>query len=234
MYFERATPSGSFVEVEVVGQTLVRRWGRIGSPTAYQREQPFADDGLARLALDKQVRGLLGKGYTAGRGHPELIAAIERAPDEPGPYLVYADWLLEQGDPRGDLIAFMSRGEEARANAWLKEHWELNPTCWGQSAPTLEWRLGFVRKLTLVPDGYYAWEHPLMLRRLLRHPSCWFVREVVLEQAAAPQGSFQLDLWREILEKRRPALTRVVLRRSPALAPLIDQLQGLVTEESGG
>ena len=35
----------------------------------------------------------------------ELLQQIEAAPTEPGPYLVYADWLTQQGDPHGELIA---------------------------------------------------------------------------------------------------------------------------------
>jgi uncharacterized protein (TIGR02996 family) len=34
----------------------------------------------------------------------DLIAAILAAPDDDAPRLVYADWLLERGDPRGELI----------------------------------------------------------------------------------------------------------------------------------
>ena len=35
---------------------------------------------------------------------PELVAAIVATPDEDGPRLVYADWLSDRGDPRGELI----------------------------------------------------------------------------------------------------------------------------------
>ena len=35
----------------------------------------------------------------------ELLAAVYAAPDDDGPRLVYADWLLERGDPRGEFIA---------------------------------------------------------------------------------------------------------------------------------
>ena len=34
-----------------------------------------------------------------------LLAAIERDPEDPAPYLVYADWLQARGLPRGELIA---------------------------------------------------------------------------------------------------------------------------------
>lgn len=35
----------------------------------------------------------------------ELLAQVLAAPDEDPPRLVYADWLMEQGDPRGEFIA---------------------------------------------------------------------------------------------------------------------------------
>jgi len=35
---------------------------------------------------------------------PELVAGIVATPDEDGPRLVYADWLSDRGDPRGELI----------------------------------------------------------------------------------------------------------------------------------
>src|ERR1043165_6117004 len=51
----------------------------------------------------------------------ELLALVYAAPDDDGPRLVYADALLERGDPRGELIALQiarARGpisDEARA-----------------------------------------------------------------------------------------------------------------------
>jgi uncharacterized protein (TIGR02996 family) len=37
--------------------------------------------------------------------NPDLHAAVLAAPDDDVPRLVYADWLMERGDPRGELIA---------------------------------------------------------------------------------------------------------------------------------
>jgi uncharacterized protein (TIGR02996 family) len=37
--------------------------------------------------------------------HPALFEAVCADPDDDAPRLVYGDWLLEQGDPRGELIA---------------------------------------------------------------------------------------------------------------------------------
>jgi len=33
-----------------------------------------------------------------------FLEAIAEAPDEDTPRLIYADWLMEQGDPRGEFI----------------------------------------------------------------------------------------------------------------------------------
>jgi uncharacterized protein (TIGR02996 family) len=40
---------------------------------------------------------------------PDLFAAIVAAPDDDAPRLVYADWLTERGDPRGELIILQCR-----------------------------------------------------------------------------------------------------------------------------
>jgi uncharacterized protein (TIGR02996 family) len=39
----------------------------------------------------------------------DLLAAIYAAPDDDGPRLVYGDWLVEQGNPRGELVQVQSR-----------------------------------------------------------------------------------------------------------------------------
>jgi uncharacterized protein (TIGR02996 family) len=45
----------------------------------------------------------------------ELLREVRAAPDEDGPRLVYADWLLQQGNPVGELIIVqcaVARGED--------------------------------------------------------------------------------------------------------------------------
>ena len=44
----------------------------------------------------------------------ELESAIVRDPDDLDAYAVYGDWLAEQGDPRGELIALQLRGADAK------------------------------------------------------------------------------------------------------------------------
>lgn len=57
-----------------------------------------------------------------------LLAAIVAAPDDDAPRLVYADWLLERGDARGELIALQCGAEatpdvRARVDAMLGASW---------------------------------------------------------------------------------------------------------------
>jgi uncharacterized protein (TIGR02996 family) len=53
----------------------------------------------------------------------ELLDAICAEPDRDEPRIVYADWLEQQGDPRGELIhAQCTPGLEARADELLALH----------------------------------------------------------------------------------------------------------------
>src|SRR5262245_39833845 len=69
--------------------------------------------------------------------HADFIEAILAAPEDNAPRLVYADWLLERDDPRGEFIRLqcelqtIADGDskvalrlKKRENALLKEHRE--------------------------------------------------------------------------------------------------------------
>ncbi len=53
--------------------------------------------------------------------NPTLEAAIAANPDDASAYLVYADWLQQQGDPRGTLITMQHALEQAPNNTALSE-----------------------------------------------------------------------------------------------------------------
>ncbi len=61
----------------------------------------------AARAGDDRVAWRLPK--PARRDGEALLAAVLEHPEEDAPRLVYADWLTEQGDPRGELIAVQCR-----------------------------------------------------------------------------------------------------------------------------
>jgi uncharacterized protein (TIGR02996 family) len=54
----------------------------------------------------------------------ELLVAIAESPDEDGPRLVYADWLTERGDPRGELISL--EVEQARHHVQSPDYARLS------------------------------------------------------------------------------------------------------------
>jgi uncharacterized protein (TIGR02996 family) len=91
-----------------------------------------------------------------------LVDAIRQAPDDDGPRLVYADWLMEQGDPRGEFIAVqceLARSDldharrlelEARQVSLLSQH----GTTWrgplASDAVTVSFARGFIDAVTVL------------------------------------------------------------------------------------
>jgi uncharacterized protein (TIGR02996 family) len=120
----------------------------------------------------------------------ELEDAIARDPTAVAPYLVYADWLNERGDPRGELISVMHQAAtsddgdeidrlEQRGYRLVSEHAAhlLGPLATSGVEPIL--RLGFVRHLILRARG-------LDVAQLLDvdHPATRFLETVSLEDEA--------------------------------------------------
>jgi uncharacterized protein (TIGR02996 family) len=97
-----------------------------------------------------------------------FLQAIQVNPDDDGPRLVYADWLDEQADPRGEFIhvqvarARAPRGEPGRAELLRRERdlldrhraeW-VGPLIDVVSAETFE--RGFIEFLLVMADAYRA------------------------------------------------------------------------------
>jgi uncharacterized protein (TIGR02996 family) len=143
----------------------------------------------------------------------ELFAAILAAPAEDEPRLVYADWLVERGDPRGELIQLQctlgrvlrgatlysgavkgTRAElEAREKALLKKHqkaWLAPIRPWIR---TWTWHRGFVD--SVVADAVKFLDHaaeifaatPLLGAQLTRLPA----KEVARVAATAELGRLE-------------------------------------------
>jgi len=96
------------------------------------------------------------------RNH-ELEALIAKSPDDAGNYNVYADWLIQQGDPRGELINAQLKHETATGadttalTDRIQELHAKHDAEWlgelaTQQGFSVEWRRGFVDAVTFGDD----------------------------------------------------------------------------------
>jgi uncharacterized protein (TIGR02996 family) len=122
--------SHKFWNVEVQGNTLTVTYGRIGSAGQTQTKT-FADAARARKEHDKLVKEKLAKGYveTTPSAKPQpanvreaLEEALVEGPDDLAAHMAYADYLTEQGDPRGEYIRVqLALEDEGKAAAGRKK-----------------------------------------------------------------------------------------------------------------
>jgi uncharacterized protein (TIGR02996 family) len=105
--------SNKFWHIDLHGSRFTVTFGKVGTKGQTQTKD-FPNAEAARKAHDKLVAEKLGKGYvetTAGPPPPPpapLQQALEQAlvenPDDLAAHSAYADYLTEQGDPRGEFI----------------------------------------------------------------------------------------------------------------------------------
>lgn len=174
--------------------------------------------------------------------HPELEAHLHDGPDVPEPYLVYADWLQEQSDVRGELIALgvsATTGTfEARArfDSFLKEHDErlfgkLTRQLWG--LVELTWKFGVIRSITEVADETpmtaALWEELLQLRvcRLVQSIAFNQPLGIGVEEAVAAAASPTVKHLKLHVRNRVPSLLTARPLRSLALTGASVTLRGL-------
>ena len=135
--------------------------------------------------------------------HPELEREIREALDAPQPYLVYADWLQEHGDPFGELIALgvaatTSGSEEdlTRFERFRKLH-EARFLGGGKLAGiAVRWRFGVVHTIEELAQfetiPLATWEQLMQLRvcemlyALTLRRSCTHDLDRLLARCAAP------------------------------------------------
>jgi len=124
----------------------------------------------------------------------ELEAAIAAEPDAPGPYLVYADWLQERGDPRGELITLSHAGRAEAFQAHLAAHrrallGELAVDTSSHDgrfqAMELTWHLGFIRRALFRYAAYSTEDRHVppiaeLVQALFASQAGRFVRELAL------------------------------------------------------
>jgi uncharacterized protein (TIGR02996 family) len=101
--------SDKFWNIELKDNAFTVTFGRRGT-TGQTQTKTFADAAKAKAAHDKLVQEKVRKGYVETSIAEEaplrkqLEAAILENPDNAAPYAALADYLIEQGDPRGEFI----------------------------------------------------------------------------------------------------------------------------------
>ncbi len=152
---------------------------------------------------------------------PDLEAAVISAPLDPVPRMVYADWIQQAGDPRGEWMAMAAAIERDPSNVVLRslaveflgDHDDLLLGHGRRFLPGgwIGWRGGFVDELRLQPLRNMR-DPAGALASLLAHPSSRFVRTIAL-------GDFP----------RLQDMIDVVTRAAP---PLLDTV--VVIDDVGG
>ncbi len=236
-----------FWAIELSGKKYTTRFGKLGSP-GQTRLKTFKTDYLARADYDKVITAKLKAGYKlvaeakpskpatgakAGTSNAALEQAIEADPYDTAAYAVYADFLQDQGDPRGELIALQLANKHAAATKLIAKHADyfLGPLAQHTKEydhdydtkrkqvrrDAFTWKAGFIHGLWLSHNVYalensnppYTMTGTLaedVLRPLLAHPSGRFLAEIAIRFNGEPTSSLQ-DLV-DVLAKHAPPTLR--------------------------
>jgi uncharacterized protein (TIGR02996 family) len=244
--------SHKFWEVERAGTKLVIRFGKIGAKGQTQLKT-FASAAAAGAAAHKLIAEKTKKGYApagakaaapvrrikgtddtaadvAHRREPKLESAIEASPDDPDAYLVYADWLQAQGDPRGELIVLQHAKKPAakrRLNAQRAHFYGplaeatdmLEAFPYGPLGKPTTWRWGYLESLWIsnkfdrsrvYGEGKPSIDVAEALAGLLDHTSCRFLRELTVGIVDYESNTYA-GIAKVIGKRSLPTLARLTL-----------------------
>ena len=168
-----------------------------------------------------------------------LRSAIAADAGDRAAWLVYADWLMDRGDPRGQLVAAYARGDYGAVRALLDAH---EGRFYGRFATDLRrfaeisWRHGFwhlakvprepVDLRTLPPDidGLEG-----LVQAVLSHPSAALLAAIHVHGIRSPSTQHAII---EILSTR-PSLQSLLLHASPPRRLFArEEVQGIASLEA--
>ena len=107
----------------------------------------------------------------------ELEAQCRASQDSPEPWAVYADWLIAQGDPRGELAALHLAGKSAAALKVLAQHYEQLVGD-EEHQYDLQFRHGFAIGATLGIDHASLLRLDVLTRQFLAAPIARFIESL--------------------------------------------------------
>lgn len=201
--------SHKFWNIDISGSTFTVTYGKVGAAGQTQTKS-FASDAKAQAEADKLIREKLKKGYveTTPQAAASQTEAFERAladnSDDLASWCAFADYLAEQGDPRGEFMQTqlaleneaLAKTERAalkkKETALLKKHekdWlgTLAPFLLEPKPPKHEWR-----SETIAYRWQRGWLSELEIpslgveftRALLRCGEARFLRKLHVHQCA--------------------------------------------------
>lgn len=104
--------SHKFWNIDVAGKSFTVTYGKINT-AGQSQTKTFPTAEKAQAEADKLIREKTGKGYvettptaaaSTGTDDEAFHRAMEEKPDDTAVWSAYADYLMEQGDPRGEFM----------------------------------------------------------------------------------------------------------------------------------
>lgn len=152
----------------------------------------LADEAAALEKLAGAAPKVSAAKTSSARLEGDLLAAVWAAPDDDAPRQVYADFLQEKGDPRGELIALQLSGKNdkdttSRCKKLLAEHGRA----WlGRIEPAIladfDFERGFLAKAAV------RFKQPSFVDQYGELPEWSTVRELLFPQGIVPMAVEQL------------------------------------------
>jgi uncharacterized protein (TIGR02996 family) len=244
--------SMKFWNIELKGSGFTVTYGRMGAKGQTQAKK-LPDAAKAQAAHDKLVAEKLAKGYvetTAGAapGTPTgkvLENALSANPDDLAAHAAYADWLIQQGDARGEFIQVQLALEEPGRSANERKQLQKRESDLFKKHRA-EW-LGDLAEFALVQgtaSDHFArgWLDNLQVpeltvniaRALVKAPQARLLRRLAIEEVVAFQDVGEFEAGPDVPEgSYYPAAW--VLARSPHLGNVrVFQLGENPGEDLGG
>lgn len=267
--YEKHEGEGTFWEITLKGSVISTRAGKLGAGASRDREgalylydrrgrttnkelpdEATAKREYAKLVAKKQKEGfqLVGPAPITEVApieiaiNPELETAILANPDDEATFLVYADWLIAQGDPRGELITtqhgMRGQSDPVKFMTFKKREEALRaahlPSWLGETAAKalhrikLDWQVGFIEAIRLDrPDNETEATLPELVTAVLACPLARFVRRLTLRggvehivdaiPATPPPLLRRLDLLTERGRRGAPSGARTALATQVAV-----------------
>ncbi len=140
------------------------------------------------------------------------------SPDDPDPWVVYADWLMVKNDPRGEIAALRMQGKEAEAEAKLAQHRkELfddgedgDDLVFRDAIALTSWSHGFPTGATIKIDFDARTELDAIVRRFLALPIAAFIDELRLGLARFESNNDWGPTIRAIAESAQAETMRIL------------------------